>query len=54
MASTERQEKEMCQKAKQALRQGIKDPIEQLRMQCLARGASGIKGLGRYNLFTFE
>ena len=47
MASTERHEREMTQKANRALQQGVKDPIELLRLQCLARGAAGIKGLGR-------
>ncbi|KAL5253981.1 hypothetical protein ACHWQZ_G013670 [Mnemiopsis leidyi] len=47
MASTERHEQEMRQKASRALRGGVKDPIEMLRLQCLSRGASGIKGLGR-------
>ena len=47
MASTERHEQEMRQKASRALRGGVRDPIEMLRLQCLARGAAGIKGLGR-------
>jgi len=47
MASTERHEREMQTKATRALKQGVKDPIEMLRLQCLSRGASGIKGLGR-------
>ena len=51
MACTERHEREMSQKANRALQQGVKDPIELLRLQCLARGAAGIKGLGRF-LYT--
>ena len=47
MASTERHEQDMRQKASRALRVGVKDPIEMLRLQCLSRGAAGIKGLGR-------
>jgi len=37
----------MRQKAARALKGGVRDPIEMLRLQCLARGAAGIKGLGR-------
>ncbi|XP_063681109.1 calcyphosin-like protein isoform X2 [Bolinopsis microptera] len=47
MASTERHEQDMRQKASRALRSGVKDPVEMLRLQCLSRGAAGIKGLGR-------
>jgi len=47
MASTERHEQDMRQKANRALRAGVTDPVEMLRLQCLKRGAAGIKGLGR-------
>lgn len=46
MAATSRQNRELKQKA-QAQLQTAKDPLERLRLQCLSRGASGIKGLGR-------
>ncbi|XP_078574060.1 calcyphosin-like protein isoform X1 [Branchiostoma floridae x Branchiostoma japonicum] len=46
MAGTARHDYEMRQKAKQQLRT-CKDPCELLRLQCLSRGSSGIKGLGR-------
>ncbi|CAG5114128.1 Oidioi.mRNA.OKI2018_I69.chr2.g8198.t1.cds [Oikopleura dioica] len=36
----------MQQAAKSKLRE-TKDPLEKLRLQCLSRGSSGIKGLGR-------
>merc|ERR1712168_772854 len=36
----------MSQKANKALKDAT-DPLERLRLQCLARGSSGIKGLGR-------
>ena len=54
MASTERHEREMTQKANRAIRQGVKDPVELLRLQCLARGAAGIKGLGRLVCFCIS
>ena len=47
MADTSRQEQELKQKAAAGIDKA-KDPIEKLRLKCLARGASGIKGLGRY------
>ena len=47
MADTSRLEKDMKQKASQAIAKTT-DPIEKLRLKCLARGASGIKGIGRY------
>lgn len=46
MACTARGNRELQAKAKAQL-QTAKDPIERLRLQCLSRGASGIKGLGR-------
>lgn len=47
MACIERHEEEMKQKSAKKLKEGNLDPIEKLRLQCLSRGASGIKGLGR-------
>ncbi|XP_043909759.1 calcyphosin-like protein [Protopterus annectens] len=46
MAGTSDHEQEAVLKVKQQLEQ-CKDPIEKLRLRCLARGASGIKGLSR-------
>ena len=46
MAATSRMQAEMQKKAELAL-QTETDPILKLRNQCLARGAAGIKGLGR-------
>lgn len=46
MAGTARHDYEMTMKAKKQLHT-VKNPIEKLRLQCLARGSSGIKGLGR-------
>ena len=46
MAATHRQEEDMKRKCKEAMAKA-KDPIEKLRLSCLARGASGIKGIGR-------
>ena len=46
MASTHRHEREMLSKAKKAY-ESTDDPIEKLRLACLSRGSSGIKGLGR-------
>lgn len=46
MAATQRQNRELQQKAKKQL-QTCQDPVEKLRLQCLSRGANGIKGLGR-------
>ncbi|WAR23281.1 CAPSL-like protein [Mya arenaria] len=46
MAATGRKNQELIAKSKQALKT-CKDPLEMLRLKCLERGASGIKGLGR-------
>lgn len=46
MACTERGNRELKHKAKEQLKSAT-DSLERLRLQCLARGASGIKGLGR-------
>nr|XP_025126396.1 calcyphosin-like protein isoform X1 [Bubalus bubalis] len=46
MAGTARHDREMAIQAKKKLTVAT-DPIERLRLQCLARGSAGIKGLGR-------
>jgi len=46
MAATKRTTSEMQAKCKKAL-QTEKDPLEKLRLACLARGANGIQGLSR-------
>lgn len=47
-SSMSRSESELINKCQRALDDGSdKDPIEKLRLLCLARGASGIVGLGR-------
>lgn len=46
MAATHRTEKEMKAKCDKACKI-TSDPLELLRLKCLARGASGIKGIGR-------
>ncbi|KAM6902378.1 calcyphosine-like b isoform 1-T1 [Xenentodon cancila] len=46
MAGTSRHDREMAMRAQQQL-SGVSDPVERLRLQCLTRGSSGIKGLGR-------
>ncbi|XP_071800052.1 calcyphosin-like protein isoform X2 [Asterias amurensis] len=46
MAGTARHDREMVISAKKKLNT-TKDPIEKLRLQCLARGSAGIKGIGR-------
>ncbi|XP_054612300.1 calcyphosine-like b [Dunckerocampus dactyliophorus] len=46
MAGTSRHDREMALNAKRRL-SASSDPVERLRLQCLARGSAGIKGLGR-------
>ncbi|KAM7392268.1 hypothetical protein PAMA_007403 [Pampus argenteus] len=46
MAGTSRHDREMAMEAKRRLSHSS-DPVERLRLQCLARGSSGIKGLSR-------
>lgn len=46
MAATSRTNNELQRNAKKALGKAT-DPVEKLRLACLSRGASGIKGLGR-------
>lgn len=48
MAATHRHEQDMVRKCESAASKTT-DPLEQLRLKCLARGAAGIKGLGRYD-----
>ncbi|NWH98411.1 CAPSL protein, partial [Tichodroma muraria] len=46
MPGTARHDQELAIKAKKSLSK-TSDPIERLRLQCLAKGSAGIKGLGR-------
>ncbi|XP_061886866.1 calcyphosine-like b [Entelurus aequoreus] len=46
MAGTSRHDRDMALNAKRQL-SVCSDPVERLRLQCLARGSAGIKGLGR-------
>ncbi|XP_056369281.1 calcyphosin-like protein [Oenanthe melanoleuca] len=46
MSGTSRHDQEMMRKAKASLSKTT-DPLEKLRLQCLAKGSAGIKGLGR-------
>ena len=46
MAATGRMNHELQRKAKEQLKD-CTDPVELLRLKCLARGAQGIKGLSR-------
>lgn len=49
MSATDRGSAELAAKAKKQLAAGgaTMDPLEKLRLVCLSRGASGIKGIGR-------
>ena len=47
MAATYRHEQEMKKKCARAVHTA-QDPLEKLRLKCLMRGASGIKGISRY------
>ena len=47
MAATKRLNNELIARMTK-VKATTKDPIELLRASCLERGASGIKGLGRY------
>ncbi len=49
MALTARGDFQLKQKAKKKIQES-NNPVEKLRLQCLARGGSGILGLGRYDL----
>jgi hypothetical protein len=46
MAATHRHEREMKMKCRKAA-SSTTSPVELLRLRCLERGSSGIKGLGR-------
>ncbi|NXK96240.1 CAPSL protein, partial [Formicarius rufipectus] len=46
MPGTARHDQEMATQARKKLFETT-DPVEKLRLQCLARGSAGIKGLGR-------
>lgn len=46
MAATVRSETDMKKDAKKRLISS-QDPVEKLRLQCLARGCNGIKSFGR-------
>ncbi|NXY55649.1 CAPSL protein, partial [Callaeas wilsoni] len=46
MPGTARHDREMITQAKKKLSKTT-DPLERLRLQCLAKGSAGIKGLGR-------
>ncbi|NXO07842.1 CAPSL protein, partial [Oriolus oriolus] len=46
MPGTARHDRDMAIQAKRSLSKTT-DPLERLRLQCLARGSAGIKGLGR-------
>uniref|UniRef100_A0A803VFZ1 Calcyphosine like n=1 Tax=Ficedula albicollis TaxID=59894 RepID=A0A803VFZ1_FICAL len=46
MSGTPRHDQEMIKKAEASLSKTT-DPLERLRLQCLAKGSAGIKGLGK-------
>ncbi|NWX32333.1 CAPSL protein, partial [Notiomystis cincta] len=46
MPGTARHDQDMAMEAKKKIMQTT-DPLEKLRLQCLAKGSAGIKGLGR-------
>ena len=52
MAATARLNKDLMDKYSKLAHTGSDDPIENLRFHCLARGASGIKGIGRWVLVS--
>lgn len=51
MAGTARHDREMATSAQRRLSE-CSDPVERLRLQCLIRGSSGIKGLSRSGLLS--
>ena len=46
MAATDRLEADLKEKSSRKINE-TSDPVEKLRLKCLARGANGIKGLAR-------
>lgn len=47
-SSVSRGESELMNKSRRALDDGtLRNPVEKLRLLCLARGANGIFGMGR-------
>ena len=46
MTATDSLERDLKMKSQKALSEAT-DPVEVLRLKCLARGSNGIKGLGR-------
>ena len=51
-SNTDRQEKEMIRNAQTSLK-STSDPLEKLKLQCLARGVTGIMDFGRLKYFLF-